>query len=100
VKLCVNPAHLFLGTARENNDDRETKGRTSDGPKHSKAIKRSGLHALNYRGGEDHGSAKLTDAQAREILAASGFQKDIAARYGVNQSTVSLIKSKKRRRYL
>lgn len=30
---CVNPHHLFLGTAADNNRDRELKGRTARGPR-------------------------------------------------------------------
>jgi len=46
---CVNPDHLFLGTALDNNRDRIIKGR-------SKPAR-----------GEAHGSAKLTERSVREI---------------------------------
>lgn len=35
---CVNPGHLWLGTAIENNADREAKGRGSKGERHSAAL--------------------------------------------------------------
>jgi len=35
VKLCVNPAHLFLGTYLENNQDCRAKGRGSHGEAHA-----------------------------------------------------------------
>lgn len=76
-RLCVNPAHLFLGSATDNNRDRAKKGR-------------SGIR----RGEKNHG-AKLTDASAREIAALYGMgnikQSDLARRYGVSQATVSKI---------
>jgi len=46
---CVNPEHLFLGTHRDNAQDREQKGRG------------------NRPYGEQHGRAKLTEIQVKEI---------------------------------
>jgi len=74
--LCVNPAHLFLGTHQDNMKDMYDKDKQ---PK-----------------GEEHGSAKLTEAEALEIYHAEGYQKDIADEYGVTQRLVSYIKNKQR----
>lgn len=49
VKLCCNPAHLFLGTPQDNMDDMVVKGRGNK-PK-----------------GERHGLARFTNAQAKAL---------------------------------
>ena len=59
---CVNPAHLFLGTRRQNNADRASKGRSADGersPKHKLTVeqveeirRRYSLHGKNAKSGE------------------------------------------------
>lgn len=75
---CVNPAHLFLGTAKENAADREEKGRS------------------NPPFGENGPGAKLTKEQALEIKAlieaGNLSQRKIAKMYGINQSNVSDMK--------
>lgn len=71
VRSCVNPDHLWAGTNAENNADMIAKGRAV----------------------YPHG--KLTEADVRAIRAASGMQKDIAKRFGVDQANVSLIRSGK-----
>lgn len=73
---CVNPAHLFLGTAADNADDRGAKGRSAKGSK--------------------IGTALLRDAVVLQIRAAEGTQKEIAARFGTSRSNVSLIKRRVR----
>jgi len=73
---CVNPAHLFAGTQKENLHDMIRKGRTK----------------LKPRRGMQHGCAKLSDAEAIAIRNASGKQRDIANQFGVSQATVSDIK--------
>lgn len=76
--LCVNPAHLFLGTRQDNMDDMIRKGRGGQ-PK-----------------GERNAWAKLTDGDVREIkrLLAEGVlsQRRIAERFGVNHGVVGRIK--------
>ncbi len=41
VPLCVNPAHLFIGTPADNMHDCIAKGRNSRGPKHSEAMRKA-----------------------------------------------------------
>ena len=81
---CVNPSHLFLGTALDNNRDMSEKGR-SRGP---------------IRPGELNPRAKLTWDQVREmraLRAAGGMTLvQIGERYGVAFTTVSDIVNGKR----
>lgn len=74
---CVNPSHLFTGTAGENIADMIAKGR----------------HKV-WRG-QENGSAKLTldDVEKIRSLYASGGirQIDLARQFGVSQTAVSAI---------
>lgn len=77
---CVNPDHLFAGTPSENRVDCRNKGRENS-PK-----------------GEGHHAAKIDESAVRAIRsshAAGEWQKNIAARYGLDQSAVSLIVNRK-----
>ncbi len=84
---CVNPDHLFIGTAEDNNRDAARKGRTISGERHHEI--RGGI----YVHGEEHGRSKLTEAEVRVIRSLKGqeFQRVTATRYGVNQTQVSRI---------
>lgn len=77
VRACVNPAHLFLGTAAENARDMIEKGRN--------------------RRGENHGSAKLTWTQVRRIKAMLAedrmYISEIAREFGVSETTIRAIKA-------
>lgn len=75
--LCVNPNHLFLGTAQDNADDMVAKGRQGK-PK-----------------GERHSQAVLTEDDVIEILQSTDSGKSAASRYGVTPSTISNIRSGK-----
>lgn len=79
---CVNPNHLRWATRSENMADRV-------------------LHGTATRG-ERSGRVKITDAEAAEILSllSTWRNKDIAARYGIDQSYVSQIRHGKRRGYM
>ena len=71
---CCNPAHLSLGTALDNMRDALSRGHRNNLPK-----------------GEHHCHHKLTANQVKEIrsLRASGIAgSDLAAQYGVSQSTI------------
>lgn len=73
---CINPAHLRSGTVAENNADAVEKGRNR-GAK-----------------GTAHRNAKLTDEDVRnmrEDYAKGMRQADLVKKYGVNQSGVSKI---------
>ena len=72
--LCVNPAHLFAGSHLDNMRDMCSKGRQ------------------RAPTGERHGMAKLTAETVQAIRAATGVQREIGARFGVSQPTVSAIK--------
>ena len=68
-RLCCNPNHLRTGTQQENMRDMTSRGRQS---------------------------RKLTEQDVLEIRAITGmYQKDIADRYGVHQTLISLIMNRK-----
>lgn len=72
--LCVNPSHLFLGTAADNFHDSVNKGRNKAGV----------LGSLNLR-------AKLTEPVVLDIrreVAAGGGMSEIAARLSLGRSTI------------
>ena len=74
---CVNPDHLWLGTCKDNNEDRAIKGRSCKNPKMSK--------------GRDHYYAKLTENDVVEIRKRRMSGEDllsIANSYGVRKQTV------------
>ena len=76
---CINPDHLFAGTAADNARDKEQKGRGG----------------RRYRLGEDHATASLTNDQAaviiRRLQAGEGATK-IARSLGVSVDVVADIK--------
>lgn len=81
-RACVNPAHLFLGTHKDNMADKSKKGR-SNSPKH-----------------DGHYASKLTAENVREIrslYAAAkgknkkcpmGFMQELSARYAVSITSI------------
>lgn len=82
-RACVNPAHLFLGTPRNNVDDCVAKRR----------------HTI----GERHPNARLKEAQVLDIRARFGSGTAIctmAREFGVSKATVSGIISRRNWRHL
>lgn len=69
---CMNPEHLRPGTAKENMQDRERRGRRNIT-------------------GERNSRAKLTWEQVGEIRDSSEFDRVLALKYGVSKATISLI---------
>lgn len=93
---CCNPAHLFLGTQKDNADDMEKKGRG----KHIKGDSHySRIQPERLARGESNGWAKLVASQVLEIrsLYATGTttQTAIAERFGVSQGTIGQIINRK-----
>lgn len=73
---CCNPRHLYDGTPAQNSRDMIERGRTA------------------RRMGEQNHSAKLSDAQVREIrrrYAAGESQKALSRAFGVHRGHVSLL---------
>lgn len=71
---CCNPAHLFVGTHKQNMEDMATKGRSSQGERDSQA--------------------KLTTEQVRQIrqLRSDGMKyKDIAPLFGVSKAAIGAV---------
>jgi endogenous inhibitor of DNA gyrase (YacG/DUF329 family) len=75
VRACINPAHLFVGSARDNSSDMTAKGRQANGDR--------------------SGAAKLTAAQVIAIRSAyldrTLSQGELSASYGVSRITISNI---------
>lgn len=80
VPNCVNPKHLFLGTHKDNMDDRDKKGR------------------LGERSGENNGRSKLKRMDVlsiRKMLLKKYGQRVISKMFNVSVSTIKSIKSKR-----
>lgn len=74
---CVNPAHLRLGSAADNNADRDAKGR------HRPTL------------GEAHGMAKLSVVQVERILRRDESAAVLAKEMGCSKSNIYYIRSGK-----
>lgn len=97
---CMNPRHLFAGTAAENQQDASRKGRKATKLTHPTMWKNS---RPPWRPGEQNGGSKLTDAVVTEMRQAHrmGLKlADMARELGVDKSTVSKAVSGKTWRHL
>lgn len=77
-RLCVNPAHLYAGTATDNARDMAARGRAHKGPS---------VHS------EAHPLSKLTTAKARAIRDDTRAISIIAYHYKVSKSLIRGIKA-------
>ncbi len=80
VRSCVNPKHLRAGTRKLNMADMKAKGR--------------GAKVIKPRGAA-HPMAKLTEADARAVLASNETLTVLAERYGVTSSAIWSIRNRK-----
>jgi hypothetical protein len=71
---CVNPAHLYQGTHKQNMRDRAARGRGGD------------------LRGERNGRARLTDDDIRAIRASDATNVALAAAFGVSDVMVSKVR--------
>jgi hypothetical protein len=76
-RRCCNPAHMKVGTRKENASDREERNRG------------------NHFSGEAHGRSKITSKEVLEIRSSSESSAQIAARYGISRSNVNVIRARK-----
>lgn len=82
VPECVNPDHLYVGSAKTNARDRDFRARNT------------------YLRGEQHNMCKLTEAQAVEIFFLPGNHRKIAEKFGISRPTVTAIKAGRLWRHL
>lgn len=76
---CCNPKHLIDGTMAENSKDMVQKGRA--------------VHPQTK--GKDNGRSKLTEKKVKQIRKMDGTLKQIAKKFNVCESTISMIKNRK-----
>lgn len=76
--LCVNPSHLFRGSAADNTADCVRKGR----------------HRWGVHPGERSGRTFLTDNDIRDIRASDEPSGVLGSRYGIHKATVWSIRSR------
>lgn len=76
-RRCVNPAHLFLGTAADNSADMVTKGRANGCP----------------RPGASNPRAKLLPVEVDAIRLSSASCRELSEAFGVSKSQIHRIKT-------
>ncbi len=91
---CVNPLHLWLGAAADNNADRDAKGRhrQANTPETAARGDRNGarLYPERILRGERHPGAKLTDAEVARIRELRGTRSgySVASEFTISKSRV------------
>lgn len=79
---CVNPDHLYAGTAKDNSDDMRLRGRRAKKYKFGSRIR------------------KLTDDAVRAIRLATESPAEIAFKFGIAEATVHAIKRRTRKAHV
>lgn len=107
-RKCVNPAHLFSGTQKDNIQDAISKDRMASGEQnyqrreHLKRLSKTSTEPRDsgkwQAKGDAHGMSKLTEESVIEMrnLANTMTQAALSEKFGVSQATVSGILSRKK----
>lgn len=97
IPACVNPEHLYLGTDKDNAQDRERRGRRvpargmqNGAHTHSERRPRALTH------GQRRIDFEVADAIRKDYATGKYRQKDVAAKHGVSQCTVWAIVNNQR----
>lgn len=86
-RKCVNPAHLYAGTQKQNREDAVKRKRTATAERHGMHT-----HPESRCIGEHNGNSKLTGAQVSEaqVLHSQGVSMgQLAKRYGISRQAIS-----------
>ncbi len=83
-RKCIRPDHIVIGTHKDNMDDMRNRGREK------------------YLKGDEAPYSKLTSSDVKEIRSRRGTysQYELASEFGVDQSTISYIQTKKRWKHI
>lgn len=93
---CTRPDHLWVGSIADNVRDSMAKGRNSPPPRPPKHF----ANTENFKRGSEHYAARLTANQVHEIRRSTERGVDLAARLGVAQTTISMIRRGRTWRHL
>lgn len=107
-RCCVNPAHLFLGSAADNTSDMIAKGRHSHGARHfarrhPDRFVENVTSGISKRSGSNHYAAKLTEAavvRIRELHAGGHSLRSIARQFGVTDANIAAVVSRRTWRHV
>lgn len=86
-RRCINPNHLFVGSAKDNYDDMISKGRGK-------------MFGENFSGTRTNRKRKLSDDDVRAIRASTDKAAWLAQQYGVGITHISLVKNNHRKKLI
>lgn len=96
---CINPEHLFLGTAQDNSDDKHRKGRGFKGQPPGWTPP-TGRKAKLSHPGSKNAKSKLTEAQAQRIKNREMTIREACEEFDVHPGTVISIRNGRSWRHL